>query len=125
MGRQLWRGSRRPLAGLGCALALSLPAVAQDIEDDQFFGDFEPNAGDFFGQQAHSATGEIDRVDLGEGRLVIDGRTYRADPRALQGLRPGQQVSLLYEPVEDQAWIRELQVDEGFFGGDTGFGPIY
>lgn len=130
MNRQRAR-RRTPLAGLsviGCAFALGLPAAAQEVESDPFFGDYVPfEEGEVFGQatfeqQTYSASGEIDRVDLAEGRLVIDGRTYRADPRALEGLRPGQHVSLLYEPIEDQAWISELQVGEGSYGGDPFFG---
>lgn len=132
------------LATLGGALALSLSAGAQDIDDDDFFGDegatledfgtdFEPYEedeletfgayeGEFLGPRVRSASGRIDRLDLSEGRLVIEGRTYRADPRALQGLQPGQHVSLLYEPIEDQAWISELRLSGEGFGVDPYLG---
>lgn len=124
---------RRPLlaalAVVGGSLGLSLSALAQDddelfsdVEDLEDFGTYE---GEWIGPRVRSASGRIDRLDLSEGKLVMDGRTYRADPRALQGLRPGQHVSLVYEPIEDQAWISELQLGEGWYGGDSYWGPVF
>lgn len=105
----------------GLTLGLSFAANAQDSLNDPFFEEYDDMGA--FGPGENTANGEIDRVDLGEGRLVIDGRTYRADPRALQGLQAGQQVFLTYEPIEDQAWIRDLQVDDGFYQGGGLYGP--
>lgn len=115
--------SIRAAGAVGCAFALglSLSAAAQGFDEDPF----DPFSEQNFGAQDFSASGEIDRIDLPEGKLVVDGRTYRADPRALQGLQPGQQVFLTYEPIKNQAWIRDLQAEEGFFEGDPLWGPIY
>lgn len=65
---------------------------------------------------------------MGWGRrleLRSTRRIYRADPRNLEGLQPGQHVSLVYEAIEDQAWISELQLDEPGFGLDPYGGPVF
>jgi hypothetical protein len=54
-------------------------------------------------------TGTIRRLQRAQGTITVRGLTFRVHPSRLEGLSPGQRVTLTYGQVGPTSWVSELQ----------------
>ncbi|MGI5865837.1 MAG: hypothetical protein ACOX6T_27795 [Myxococcales bacterium] len=83
-------------------------------------------AGDDFGSEG-TVSGVVTRLNFERGLIYIDGRPYRTHPADLQGVLPGQLVSLSFRQIGSTNWIEGYGgfgggIDGGGFGGSAGGG---
>lgn len=74
-------------------------------------------SGDDFGSEG-TVSGVVTRLNFERGLIFIDGRPYRTHPADLQGVLPGQLVSLSFRQIGNANWLEGY----GGFGGGIGGG---
>ena len=96
-GGELWVEQAAP-SGFGSADVTQQPGMGAAAST--------VNSGAY--QQRGRAGGVISEVDTKAGTFTVDGKTIAAHPSQLQGLKPGQQISVDYGVVGESGWAERI-----------------